>query len=83
MRVFKLAGLWFGTRTTASNRCSLSCKPRTGLNLGVPRLGVPRLLQNVLNEPRCSYCGPEAVDGWIGEMSAYLKVGQQLLVLQT
>lgn len=32
------------------------------------------LPQNVLNEARCSYCGPEAVDSWIGEMSAYLKV---------
>lgn len=33
------------------------------------------MVQNVLNEPRCSYCGPEAVDSWIGDMLAFLKVG--------
>lgn len=31
-------------------------------------------LQNLMNEPRCKYCGPEAVDGWYGELSAHLKV---------
>jgi hypothetical protein len=29
---------------------------------------------NLINEPRCKYCGPEAVDSWVGEMAAHLKV---------
>ncbi|KAL4432447.1 hypothetical protein ABPG77_001746 [Micractinium sp. CCAP 211/92] len=28
---------------------------------------------DLLNEPRCKYCGPEAVDSWYAEMSAHLK----------
>ncbi|KAL4452410.1 hypothetical protein ABPG75_008072 [Micractinium tetrahymenae] len=28
---------------------------------------------NLMNEPRCKYCGPEPVDGWYGDMAAYLK----------
>ncbi|PRW57442.1 Transmembrane 9 superfamily member 4 isoform B [Chlorella sorokiniana] len=28
---------------------------------------------NIMNEPRCKYCGPEAVDSWYGEMADHLK----------
>ena len=31
---------------------------------------------NLLNEPRCKYCGPEAVDSWFGEIAAHLKVSE-------
>ena len=49
----------------AAEWCSFCCFG------GQTRVSLP---QNVLNEARCSFCGPEAVDSWIGEMSAYLKV---------
>jgi hypothetical protein len=35
---------------------------------------LPSRSWNLINEPRCKYCGPEAVDSWIGEMAAHLKV---------
>ncbi|PSC67829.1 Mannan endo-1,4-beta-mannosidase 1 [Micractinium conductrix] len=28
---------------------------------------------NLLNEPRCKYCGTEAIDSWYGDMAAHLK----------
>ncbi|KAI7844213.1 hypothetical protein COHA_002347 [Chlorella ohadii] len=28
---------------------------------------------NIMNEPRCKYCGPEAVDSWYGEMADHLR----------
>lgn len=31
---------------------------------------------NLLNEPRCKYCGPEVVDSWFGEIAAHLKVSE-------
>ena len=29
---------------------------------------------NLINEPRCKYCGTEAINSWVGEMAAHLKV---------
>ncbi|KAI3433786.1 hypothetical protein D9Q98_003591 [Chlorella vulgaris] len=68
---------WCGTASSnAQPRPDID--PRSSLDIN-NRLQTPYdwLIWNLLNEPRCKYCGTEAVDSWYGEMAAHLKARPQ------
>lgn len=55
-------------------RCECRCVCTTPIvaTLPLPPAGTS-CSWNVMNEPRCKYCGPEAVDSWYGELADHLK----------
>ncbi|KAL4450094.1 hypothetical protein ABPG77_010763 [Micractinium sp. CCAP 211/92] len=79
LNLWKPAGVpqfeqWCGTAGTTVKSFYSAVVNRKNTLTGVLYRDDPTIFSwNLMNEPRCKYCGPEAVDGWYGELSAHLK----------